>query len=237
MSLRYGRHSADRVQPTTDDEESSYTTDDGTYAAAEDQATFTPRPTFTATSDDPATTVPVPALAPDDALPDDALAEDAPVADDTVVDDEPTVSDYPTEPDLQDGPDDGLGLAEPTQVQSVPATVSPAPSLDEPLFSDATELRARWQQVQAEFVDDPREAVGDAADLIEQTTQALVDALEQRQRDLRAGWDHGGTDGTSATTTNGTTVNGTTTNGTTDTERLRLMMQSYRALFNQLTRS
>jgi hypothetical protein len=109
----------------------------------------------------------------------------------------------------------------------VPATVSPAASLDEPVLSDATGLRERWQQVQAEFVDDPREAVGDAADLIDQTTQALVGALQQRQRDLRAGWERGGTDGASATTANGTT----------DTERLRLMMQSYRALFNQLTRS
>ncbi|HEY0938187.1 MAG TPA: hypothetical protein VGD91_31145, partial [Trebonia sp.] len=92
----------------------------------------------------------------------------------------------------------------------------------EPLLSNAASLRERWQQVQAEFVDDPRDAVSGAAELIEQTTQTLVDALQQRQRDLRTAFE-GDKDGT------------VTADGSTDTERLRLMMQRYRALFNQLT--
>jgi hypothetical protein len=230
MSLRYGRHSAGRVQPASGDEERSYPADgDGTDAATdsqyttENQATPTPRPTFTPASGDPAAgTVPGPALAPDDALAeDDTVADDGSFAGaeaDPVPADEAAALGLPVSATA--------GRDEPTQVQSVPATVSPAASPDEPLLSDATGLRERWQQVQAEFVDDPREAVGDAAALIEQTTQALVGALRQRQRDLRAGWERGDAGGTTATTANGTT----------DTERLRLMMQRYRALLNQLCR-
>jgi hypothetical protein len=130
-------------------------------------------------------------------------------------------------------------LDEPAPVQSVPAesvpaqsapaqsvpAAAPASALDTPLLSDTTGLRERWQAVQAEFVDDPREAVGDAAALLEQTTQALVDALQQRQRDLRSGWDSGDANGTGTATADGTT----------DTERLRLTLQRYRGLFNQLT--
>jgi hypothetical protein len=114
--------------------------------------------------------------------------------------------------------------AQSTPVQSVPAA-APAAALDTPLLSNTTGLRERWQAVQAEFVDDPREAVGDAAALLEQTTQALVDALQQRQRDLRSGWDSGDANGTGTATADGTT----------DTERLRLTLQRYRGLFNQLT--
>jgi hypothetical protein len=112
------------------------------------------------------------------------------------------------EPDAGAGPDATLALALPR----------PAPAgLDEPLITDVAALRARWQQVQAGFVDDPKEAVGDAADLIEQTAQALVGALRQRQRQLRVMWEHGpGGDGAA------------------ETEHLRLMMQHYRALFHQL---
>jgi hypothetical protein len=112
--------------------------------------------------------------------------------------------------------------AQSVPAQSVPAA-APASALDTPLLSDTTGLRQRWQAVQAEFVDDPREAVGDAAQLLDQTTQELVGALQQRQRDLRSTWDSGEATGTA------------TADGTTDTERLRLTLQRYRGLFNQLT--
>jgi hypothetical protein len=99
---------------------------------------------------------------------------------------------------------------------------------DGPLLSDAAGLRARWQRVQADFVDDPQEAVGNAADLIEQTAQALVGALRQRQRQLRIAWE-GGPDPARE--------DGESAARAPDTEHLRLMMQRYRALFNQLCRS
>jgi hypothetical protein len=96
--------------------------------------------------------------------------------------------------------------------------------VDEPLLSDVAGFRTRWQQTQAGFVDDPRQAVGEAADLIEQAAQALVVAVRQRQRQLRESWDRT------------PEAHGTEPANVADTEQLRLMMQRYRALFNQLCR-
>jgi hypothetical protein len=70
---------------------------------------------------------------------------------------------------------------------------------------------------------DPREAVADAADLVEHTAQAFVGALQQRQRRLRGIWNGDGRpDGDAEPIT--------------DTEQLRLVMQRYRSLFDQLCR-
>ena len=109
--------------------------------------------------------------------------------------------------------------------QPLPAT----PGLDEPLLVDAAGLHARWQRAQAGFVDDPRQAVGDAADLIEQTAQAMIGALRQRQRQLRVMWESGPA-GDSAPASGEFAGRGP------DTEHLRQMMMHYRALFNQLCR-
>lgn len=104
-----------------------------------------------------------------------------------------------------------------------------AAGLDEPLFGDADALRTRWQRVQAGFVDDPREAVDEAADLIEQTAQAMIGALRQRQRQLRVMWESG-----PASEPGGPGEGASAARGGQDTEHLRLMMRHYRALFNQL---
>jgi hypothetical protein len=58
-----------------------------------------------------------------------------------------------------------------------------------PLIGDAAALRANWQRVQGDFVDDPRAAVSDAADLVEHAAQVLAGALRQRQKELRGLWD------------------------------------------------
>lgn len=102
-------------------------------------------------------------------------------------------------------------------------TAAAGTGLDEPLLADATGLRARWQQAQANFVDDPRTAVTDAAALVEQTAQALIDGLERRQRQLRQQWERGQAGDPNAPA-----------GEPSDTERLRLTMQRYRALFDQL---
>jgi hypothetical protein len=104
-----------------------------------------------------------------------------------------------------------------------------AAAADEPLLGDVAALRNRWQRLQAGFVDDPQQAVGDAADLIEQTAQALVGALRQRQRALRVMWERGPADDSAS-------EDGAPAARASDTEHLRLMMQRYRALFNQLCR-
>jgi hypothetical protein len=82
-------------------------------------------------------------------------------------------------------------------------------------------------------VDDPQEAVGDAADLVEQTAQALVGALRQRQRQLRVLWDRGPADGAARVNGDPGTAKAA---GVPDTEHLRQLIQQYRALFNQLSR-
>jgi hypothetical protein len=100
----------------------------------------------------------------------------------------------------------------------------PGPDLTAPLLGDAAELRARWQRVQGDFVDDPQAAVSDADALVGQTAEALMAALRQRQRQLRTAWQRGAANGQAPEP------------GVMDTEHLRLMMQRYRALFNQLCR-
>jgi hypothetical protein len=95
-----------------------------------------------------------------------------------------------------------------------------------PLLGDAVGLRASWQQAQAGFVDDPRAAVADAAELVEHTAQTLIGSLQQRQRALRTQWDNNGSAAASPSTAGDLS----------DTEQLRHLMQDYRSLFNQLCR-
>lgn len=101
--------------------------------------------------------------------------------------------------------------------------VATGAGLEGPLLADAAGLRARWQRAQSDFVDDPRAAVTDAAALVEQTARAMIDALEQRQRQLRQQWERGRAGDPNAPA-----------GEPSDTERLRLTMHRYRALFEQL---
>jgi hypothetical protein len=208
----------------TQDEGRSFTRGIGSMVAPapDDETAPPPRPTFTARTSEPPVTVvrvvPEPATPPDDTVTDDTVIDPVAVADpvaDTVVDTAEPETTVPPEPE-----------PEPETTAGRPSPVTAG--LDEPLLADAAGLHARWLRVQAGFVDDPSEAVGDAADLIEQTAQAMVGALRQRQRELRVLWEHGPagdvTSGEPAAVPGG------------DTEHLRQMMQRYRALFNQLCR-
>jgi hypothetical protein len=120
----------------------------------------------------------------------------------------------------------------------------PTADLDGPLISDADELRISWQRIQAAFIDDPRDAVADAAGLVEHTAQALTGALRQRQQQLRAMWDRDGMpDGVEYADSGGTAPRAASPDGHRqaaadgpDTEQLRLLLQRYRALFNHLCR-
>jgi hypothetical protein len=238
MSPRYSQSAGD--SRPAEDGRRSFTTGIGSMVAptADDETAPPAQPTFTAKPATPTVApVPEPTLAPDDAT----VPELDPVPDDAA---EPETT-VPAEPAL--GPDDGAaaaaepdaepgagpapyaGLAPADEGSMRPRPLPATAGLDEPLLSDAAGLRARWQRVQAGFVDDPQEAVGDAADLIEQTAQAMVGALRQRQRQLRVMWEHGPADD-SASADSEPAVRGS------DTEHLRQMMQRYRALFNQLCR-
>jgi hypothetical protein len=162
---------------------------------------------------------PQPTFTPADDVVDDGTVDDTAV--DSAVDaNAPTLSetdDVPVVPAQADAP-----VTEVPVAAAVPADV-PAVDLNGPLLVDSTGLRANWQQAQAGFVDDPRAAVAEAADLVEHTAQTLIGALQQRQQALRTQWDN-----------NGTTDAAGTAGGASDTEQLRHLMQDYRNLFNQL---
>jgi hypothetical protein len=121
------------------------------------------------------------------------------------------------------------GVPAPRQAPATPGsalTAGPMSDLDQPLFSD-NEFQTQWQRVQAGFVDDPRVAVSEAADLVEHAGQVLADALRERQTRLRALWD-------TNSAANGTQADPAAA-GLSDTEELRLMMRRYRGLFDQLS--
>ena len=120
-------------------------------------------------------------------------------------------------------PEPGQAAARDGDAAGVQAFDPAGDQTDGALLADAARLHAGWQRVQAGFVDDPRAAVADAADLVEHTAQAFVGALQQRQRRLRGIWDGDGRPDGAA-------------DKMTDTEQLRLLMQRYRSLFDQLCR-
>jgi hypothetical protein len=84
-----------------------------------------------------------------------------------------------------------------------------------PLFSDSDigDLRARWSNVQTEFVDEPRRAVADADQLVATVMQRLADGFAKERGSLEKQWDSG---------------------ETASTEDLRMALQRYRAFFNRL---
>jgi hypothetical protein len=88
------------------------------------------------------------------------------------------------------------------------------------LIPEAAEFRQQWQQIQFNFVDDPRGSVTEAADVVAQVTARLEAAIAERQRiiaerqrSLRSKWAEG---------------------SNADTETLRGTLQMYRAFLDQL---
>jgi len=62
------------------------------------------------------------------------------------------------------------------------------PILDE---REAAELRARWQQIQAGFVDDPQNSVGQADQLIATAIQRLTEIFAGEKATLERTWSGG----------------------------------------------
>lgn len=265
MSPRYsqsagGARPADG-QSAAEEDGRSFTTGIGSMVAPADDETApppppppmppsaaSPQPTFTARPDGPAGGAPEPASAADDAAePDDTRPDTPAIGPDDGTAAEPSVTPAAdpvsagdavpgTGPVPAAGPASGDGVAAVDEDRMGARSALAAAGLDEPLLRDADGLRARWQRVQAGFVDDPQEAVGEAADLIEQTAQAMVGALRQRQRQLRVMWVSGPASGpVSGDIAAGDEASASGARGQ-DTEHLRQMMRHYRALFNQLCR-
>lgn len=82
------------------------------------------------------------------------------------------------------------------------------------LFEDeeTEQFRTQWRDVQARFVDEPGTAVKDADSLLSSMLDELKSHIDEQKRTLDGGWDR----------------------DTKDTEALRLAMQRYRSLFDQI---
>jgi hypothetical protein len=84
-----------------------------------------------------------------------------------------------------------------------------------PLFTEeaATDFRSRWDLVQRSFVDDPKEAVHAADELVVQVTQSLAETFAQQRSELEKGLDQADSP---------------------STESLRIALRHYRSFFERL---
>jgi hypothetical protein len=85
----------------------------------------------------------------------------------------------------------------------------------EPLFAadDTEQFRNRWMDVQTGFVDEPRQAVAQADQLVAEVMQRLVQGFADERQRLEAQWGQGEAP---------------------DTEGLRMALRRYRSFFERL---
>jgi hypothetical protein len=108
---------------------------------------------------------------------------------------------------------DASGQVEPpTPTAHASSTAGPA---DQVLFGDGelTEMRSRWTDVQAAFVDDPRDCVQKADGLVADMVDRLTSGFAQARSGLEAQWSRG---------------------EQVSTEDLRVALQRYRDFFERL---
>lgn len=99
---------------------------------------------------------------------------------------------------------------EPLSDTPEPVNAVAEPAGDTTLFDDGdtTRFQNRWRDLQADFVDDPAQAVRGADELVDEVLRELA----ERKHNLEGRW----------------------RDGDDDTEELRVAMREYRSLFNQL---
>jgi hypothetical protein len=84
-----------------------------------------------------------------------------------------------------------------------------------PLFPEdvANDFRSRWERVQTGFVDEPRQAVQQADELVAQAIKRLAESFAEERNRLEHQWDRG---------------------DEVSTEDLRIALQTYRSFFQRL---
>jgi hypothetical protein len=84
-----------------------------------------------------------------------------------------------------------------------------------PLFAadDAERFRQRWESLQSSFVDQPRQTVAEADNLVGDLLQQLTAGFSEKRSHLEAQWEHG---------------------DEVSTEDLRVALTRYRSFFNRL---
>jgi hypothetical protein len=128
----------------------------------------------------------------------------------------------PAAPEHQGAADADSAAAEPGVVDvsdavSPPAVVSapdaePAPTPASPVADDSASPGARWHEILAMFVDDPRSSVELAAGLVDDSAEALVVSVKERQHALLSAWQGDGA----------------------GTEEMRIALQQYRTFWDRI---
>ncbi|HEX6399975.1 MAG TPA: hypothetical protein VF108_05835 [Actinomycetota bacterium] len=78
---------------------------------------------------------------------------------------------------------------------------------------DGDAFRARWDEIQVRFVDEPRESVEHADQLVAELMERLTTTFDEERRSLESRWDSG---------------------DDVSTEDLRIVLQRYRSFFGRL---
>jgi len=109
----------------------------------------------------------------------------------------------------------GLGRQEPAAGRDAPAVARHPDAGGEPLAPlfpgpVADDFRQRWDSLQIGFVDDPRQAVQGADELVAQVMKTLAENFAEQRRRIEAEAGEG------------------------DTEQLRVALQRYRSFFQRL---
>ncbi|HZU76109.1 MAG TPA: hypothetical protein VFA70_05045 [Dehalococcoidia bacterium] len=81
---------------------------------------------------------------------------------------------------------------------------------------DSAQFRSRWEDIQAGFVDEPRQAVEQADHLVAEVIKRVAELFAQERQGLEAQWKSG---------------------GDVDTEALRIALKRYRSFFDRLLTS
>lgn len=122
---------------------------------------------------------------------------------------QPTRSEAPIVDD-----ESSVAKGESTRAQALPESSEVQPSDDELLFAaDNSGLRARWDDIQSVFVDDPADCVQKADALVAEVVDQLTAAFSEARSRLEAQWARG---------------------EQASTEDLRLALQRYREFFQRL---
>ena len=84
-----------------------------------------------------------------------------------------------------------------------------------PLFEhgETEEFRSQWNNIQVQFVDEPRRSVEQADELVAQTMKRLAEMFARERERLEQDWDRG---------------------DNVSTEDLRIALQRYRSFFDRL---
>jgi len=104
----------------------------------------------------------------------------------------------------------GIARGESESAQRVPGVNEAHPLFLEDVAND---FRAKWDRIQTGFVDEPRQAVQQADELVAQAIKRLAEKFAEERNGLERQWDRG---------------------DQVNTEELRVALQTYRSFFHRL---